>query len=124
MLKQNKNMCCIGECDAVMKTSEEVTTGICSFHRNFLTRFGFFIGVCWNCNRITGIYEVNHRLIGILTEKYLFSKFCSHCSNEPNSETSWITVNKHESDTRWAISSDGRLVRQTFKPTLKIEVKE
>jgi len=124
MLKQEKHKCCIGECDSEIKSFEEVATGICSFHRNFITRFGYFLGICWECNRITGVYEVNHRLIGILTERYLFSKGCSHCSNEPSAETSWITVSKHESNTRLAISGDGRLVRQTNKIPQKIETKE
>lgn len=123
MLKK-QNKCCVQDCPAEMKTFEEVASGICSFHKDLLMRNGHFIGVCWECGNIHGIYEVHHRLEGILTSKYLFSKGCSKCSKDPNAESAWITINKHESNTRWAISGDGRLVQDISEPIGKTNKKE
>lgn len=108
MLKENE--CCVNDCYNEITTFEEVATGICTEHRNLLTRKGHFVGVCWNCSSITGIYRIQRRLLGILTEHCLFSKGCSKCSKEPHAETSWITLSKYKPKTGWAIREDGQLV--------------
>lgn len=107
MLKQPT--CTCNGCHNVLKTFQEVALGICEDHRNLLTSKGHYGGVCWNCGIITGVYEVPRRLDRILTEKYLFSKGCSKCSNEQDADVSWITIKKHTSDSRWAIDERGKL---------------
>lgn len=110
MPEANKE-CCVNNCPNQILADEEIATRMCTFHINLLTRRGYFVGICWDCDSITGLYKIQRRLLGILTERCLFSKGCSKCSNNPNADTTWITILKYKPTTCWAIREDGQLVR-------------
>src|SRR3990172_9830472 len=112
--------CTIDQCDNELKTFREVATGICELHRNLALSNKHYVGVCWNCCRITGIYEIPRHLIGILNEKYIFSRGCSNCSPEPDADINWITIKKHTGN-YWAIDEDGKLLLELSE---KIQLKE
>lgn len=107
--------CTVLDCHSELKSFEEVATGICSEHSNLLTSNKHYVGVCWNCGAITGVYEIPRRLKGILQEKYLFSKSCSKCSNDIDANTNWITITKLTRTHPWAIDVAGRLSRVDSK---------
>lgn len=101
--------CSLETCNNELKTFDEVKTGMCNACRNLVESRRYYAGVCWNCCRITGIYEIPRRLEGILTEKYLFSKGCSQCSSDPDADIDWITVKK-DTSTSWAIDKYGKFL--------------
>jgi hypothetical protein len=111
-------------CHNDIKSFKGLTSGICEDHIKLFTSNDFHVGVCWNCGAITGAYEISRRLKGILTEKYLFSKGCSKCSQDKNAEVNWITVKKHTAKHYWAIDDNGKLNKVRSTDTTPTSIKE
>lgn len=114
MLKQPT--CAVLECHNILNSFNEVTKGICHQCINLMTDSNHYVGVCWNCDTIIGIYEIPRRLERILTEKYLFAKKCHNCSHDIGNYLEWITVKKYSHPFHWAIGKDGKLIK-TIKRT-------
>ena len=104
-------LCSLTHCNNVLKSFQEIAQRICDRHIDLLSSNKHFVALCWNCDRITGIFEVPRRLKGTLESKRLFSRKCSKCSTIHNAEEAWITIKSYESPFYWAIDEKGILVR-------------
>lgn len=98
-------------CETALNTAHELASTLCESCRTELERKDTYAGVCWHCGRITLIQEIPRQLKGILTEKYLFTKACSHCTGFDGDDIAWITVKTYQPDFKWVISGDGELCR-------------
>ena len=108
-------LCSLTNCNNVLNSFREIAQRICDNHINLLSSDKHYVAVCWNCDRVTGIFEVPRRLRGTLEKKRLFSRTCSKCSNIENAEEAWITINTYNAPFYWAIDKDGILVRVVAK---------
>ena len=108
-------LCSLTDCDNALKSFQEIAQRICDKHIDLLSSNKHFVALCWNCDRITGIFEVPRRLRGTLEGKRLFSRKCSKCSTTHNAEEAWITIKSYESPFYWAIDEKGILVRVEAK---------
>lgn len=100
-------------CESALISPTEIATGLCARHQQSLADDKCFAGVCWTCGRITIIEEVPKKLIGILTEKYIFTAQCSKCTGDPKDDVKWITVEKFIPPQPLTIDEKGKLVGVT-----------
>lgn len=89
-----QHICEVQGCSETLNALSEIATGLCARHQNDLDRRFKFAGVCWNCGKIT-VIDDKPRLKGeiLLTEKFIFSKDCSKCS-ESSQGINWMTIRK------------------------------
>jgi hypothetical protein len=89
-----QHICEVPGCSELLNALSEIATGLCIRHQIDLDRRFKFAGVCWNCGKIT-VIDDKPRLKGeiLLTEKFIFSKDCSKCS-EKSVGINWMTIKK------------------------------
>jgi len=100
-------------CDAPLNTADELSTKLCKACLVLLSSKDSFAGSCWKCGRITMIQMIPKQLKGVLTEKYLFTKECSHCTGVVSDDMAWITMKTYQPDSRLIVSEDGELLKVT-----------
>ena len=116
-------------CYESINASSEIATGLCDRHRSLLESKKYYTGICWNCNRITIIDEIPHRLEQVFKDKYLFTAACSQCSGNPLDDIKWVTFNRFKPRHRMTVGEDGKIrkemnesppeeVASSVKPTL------
>lgn len=111
--------CSLSYCDKRLNTAKEVATGLCGRHLDELANPRNYVGVCWNCSRITLIDEPHRRLKPVWGKvKYLFTKACAECTGERKDDIAWITWERFNPAPSWVITEKGKL--QRVVPATKI----
>lgn len=106
------------DCQVQLKTAPEIKTGLCLDCQAMLDKKNTYAGLCWNCNSITLIGEIPKRLIGVLNEKYLFTRKCSNCIGTHKDNIEWLTFQKLEPFHRLAVNQEGKLCWEESKLSL------
>lgn len=102
--------CSLSYCDNPLSTLSSIATGICEEHQKELQSDKYSVGICWDCNRITVIDEIPHKLKRVWKDKYLFTKGCSQCKIG-GKDNNWLTLSKFEPSEQLCITTEGKLVK-------------
>lgn len=113
--------CSLDYCKNSLSSLSSLGTGLCDEHLKELQSDKHVVGVCWNCNRITVIDEIPHRLKKEWQDKYLFTKTCSHCA-ENGKDNAWITFKRFDPKEELVVSPIGKLIKQTKDRTAETEL--
>lgn len=88
-------------CETVLSSTSELASGLCTRHIELLGKDDVIVGVCWNCNSITHHQEIPEYLNDSFTEKYLFTRKCTHCNGTPKDNIAWITFEKFKEENKY-----------------------
>lgn len=81
------------QCSNTLRSYDEVISGICEPHFELAVKDENYIGVCWNCLRITLIgTRLDNKDRLVIKDKYIFSKGCRHCTGNEEDNISWMTI--------------------------------
>jgi hypothetical protein len=69
------------KCSLTLETFDEIQLGVCDKHRELMLRRDTFIGVCWNCCKVSMVGDRQN----VIKDKYIFSKGCKSCGKEGES---------------------------------------
>lgn len=108
------------KCPNILETVDEVVSGVCEEHFELLNDDDNYIGICNNCLKITivGTKEDSKGKFRI-KDKYIFSKGCRHCTNNEESNISWMTI-KLTSHSDYQVTEKGKLELITDIKPVKI----
>ena len=100
--------CSLDYCANHLSSLSSIATGICEQHQKELESNKHFVGVCWNCGRITLIDEIPHKLKRVFKDKYLFTKACTHCAVD-GQDNAWLTLDRFEPEEELVITPEGKI---------------
>jgi len=112
--------CSLDYCTNSLSSLSSLASGICDQHQKELESDKHLVGVCWNCNRITVIDEIPHKLKRVWQDKYLFTKGCSHCTLD-GEDNAWITFKRFNPTEELVVTPEGKLEKQTRRKDRKTE---
>jgi len=81
-------------CPNALESIEEMVIGLCSIHLKMLRSEDCFAGICWECGNITLIESKEQGKDLFISNKYIFSKGCRHCTDNEENGLSWMTIPK------------------------------
>ena len=85
---------CYG-CNNELLTLEEVKNKICQGHMEMARSDENFVGICWECGRITLVEsrQWNEKTGEYrIPDKYIFSKGCQFCTGSDQANIDWMTI--------------------------------
>jgi hypothetical protein len=91
---------------------------LCEEHQKELQSDKHLVGVCWNCNRITVIDEIPHKLKKVWKDKYLFTKGCTHCTLD-GEDNAWLTFDKFTPTEELVVTPEGKLAKRPNENTVR-----
>lgn len=100
-------------CGKELNASVEIVTGLCGRHQTLLESNKSYAGICWTCGEITLIEEIPRRLKHVWnpSEKYLFTKECSHCTGDIEDDIKWITFERFIPPHKMVVNEVGHITK-------------
>jgi len=103
-------------CDMELNTPNELLARLCKEHLRLIRAKGTYVGVCWECGKITLIEEIPRHLRFVFKDKYLFTNACSRCSGKSENDVAWITFSRFQPNHFFVINDKGKIEKVVNQP--------
>ena len=114
--------CSYTMCNQPLKSGSEILTGLCDRHHEEALNEDNFVGICWQCGRITLNQSRRFTKDFKIKDKYIFAEGCEACTGDAHKGIMWMTI-RVESEPSSAVTLNGNLVPYVEGTTISAEDK-
>lgn len=100
--------CSYTMCNQPLKSGSEILTGLCDRHHEEALNEDNFVGICWQCGRITLIQSRKFTKDFKIKDKYIFAEGCEACTGDAHKGIMWITI-RSDSQPASAVTPTGKI---------------
>jgi len=81
------------KCQNLLNSFIELVEGTCESCADIMRVESNYVGICWNCSKVTCIgSRLNRHNQIVIPSKYIFSHACRACSGNEEANISWMTI--------------------------------